>query len=159
MLLEQIRTAMKDPALRPVSDFVEFLEIAVVANDLIDVEIEGVDKDGDPYTYRSRDFKQVEELTNRFLATHPKSVKREAATLLNARAVFMLSRPVFYKNWQSWPQSDRWEGGYPYVFHQREPFQAERVLTALNGYLRPYGQGRYFPELRELSGRCRGADA
>jgi hypothetical protein len=59
-----------------------------------------------------------------------------------------LSRPVFYKNWVDWPEANRWDGGFPAVYHQREPFQPDRVLAALNAYLKPYGSGRYFPEMR-----------
>ena len=148
VLREKIAAALKDPAMRPIADFLQFLDAAVVANDLVPIPIEGLDKDGEPYTYSSRDYKLLEDLTARFLAAHPTSPKQEAAALLHARAVFLLSRPVFYKNWAAWPEADRWDGEFPALFHQREPFQPERVLAALNGYLKPYGSGRYFPEVR-----------
>lgn len=148
VLRTQIAAARRDPANAPVADFLEFLDVAVVANHLIDVPVEGVDKDGEPFTYRSRDYKLVEQLTTKFLAVHPRSPKREATLLLRARAVYMLSRPVFYKKWADWPEADRWEGAFPPRFHQREKFEAKRVLGALNDYLQPFGKGRYFSELR-----------
>ena len=147
-LREQIKIARADNAMKPIADFLDFLDLAVVAVHLINVPIEGVDKDGEPYTYRSRDYRQLEELTRRFLTTYPASPKREAALLLHARSVFLLSRPVFYKQWADWPESDRWEGSFPARYHEREKFESARVLEALNEYLRAYPKGRYFPEIR-----------
>ena len=134
--------------MRPCADYLDFLDLAVVANHLIDVPVEGSDKGGEPVTYRSRDYQLLEQLSGQFLARHPRSRKREAATLLNARAVYMLSKPVFQKQWTAWPAVNRWEGGFPELFHQREPFNPKRVLGALNAYLEKYGKGTYFADVR-----------
>jgi hypothetical protein len=66
VLREKIAAALKDPAMRPIADFLQFLDAAVVANDLVPIPIEGLDKDGEPYTYSSRDYKLLEDLTARF---------------------------------------------------------------------------------------------
>ena len=147
-LLAEIESAQKESVMAPVTDFLDFLKIAVTVNHLIDVPVEGTDKDGAPYAYRSRDWPKVERITIEFLKKNPKSAKREAATMLRARAIYMESKPIHYPRWTDWPQSDRWEGSPAPLFHQREPFDSKRVLAALNDYFKPYGGGQYFADLR-----------
>jgi hypothetical protein len=148
LLLDQIQRAQNDSSMAPVADFLDFLKAAVTVNHLIDVPIEGINKDGEPYTYRARDWPKIEQMMDAFLKRYPKSVKREAASMLRARAIYMSSKPVFYPMWTAWPQADRWEGRLPPLFHQREPFNSKRVLAGLNDYFKPYGSGRYFADLR-----------
>ncbi len=155
-LASQIKAALADPASKPVADYFEFLRLAVIANHITSVdlnpnakkpaEIEDIDKDID--TYRTRDYPLLEKETRAFLDKYPHSKKREAATLLYARAVFRASEDIRLRKLVSWPQGARWEGGYEFRHTQQEPFDAKRVLAALDAYEHAYPNGRYAPDIR-----------
>ena len=150
-----IRTALADPAVRSVADYFEFLNLALVANHFIFVKLNGKDKGGDADTYRTHDYPQLAKLAEAFLEKHPQSKKREAAMLLHARAVFQSSQEVAARKYVTWPQAGRWEGGIETSVTSQEPFEAKRVLAALDGYDRAFPHGRYAADIRD----CRAAVA
>jgi outer membrane protein assembly factor BamD (BamD/ComL family) len=147
----RIARALKDPKMKPVRDYLEFLDAAVVANHRISVETEEKDK-GEPFTYNSRDYPALERMMRAFLKCYPNSKKREAARLLLARAVFR----------QSWPWIERLgipstTGGfgiYPQEFttkyYQREPFDPKRVVAELDAYDKEFPNGRYAADIRSM---------
>jgi outer membrane protein assembly factor BamD (BamD/ComL family) len=146
-LRKQIAAALADPKMQPITDYLEFLDLAVVANHLIDVNVPGRKSDNQPFTYRSRDYALVESMAASFLVRYPKSAKREAATLLHARAIFMLSYPRRFKEFPSWPEAGRWGGSIRYWRVQREAFDLARVSAALDSYDQDFPNGRYAAEI------------
>ena len=50
----------------------------------------------------------------------------------------------------TWPQGARWEGGYELSVSSQEPFDAKRVLAALEAYDRAFPHGRYAADIREM---------
>jgi hypothetical protein len=147
-LRRQIAAAVSDPRMRPILDYLEFLDLAVVANHLIDAEVAGRKVDNHPFTYRFRDYALIEKMAASFLARYPTSAKREAATLLHARAIYMLSYQRRFKEFPVWPESGRWEGSIRYWRAQREVFDPGRVLGALDSYEHDFPNGRYAAEIR-----------
>ena len=150
-----IKAALADPEVKPVADYFEFLNLAVVANHFIFVKLKSKDKDGEADTYRTHDYPQLARLSAAFLEKHPQSKKREAAMLLHARAIFQSSKEVVMKKFVTWPQGARWEGGYEVSVSSQEPFDAKRVLAALDAYDRAFPRGRYAADIRD----CRAAVA
>lgn len=147
-LRKQIAAALSNSKMEAVTGYLEFLDLAVVANHLVDVEVAGRQTDGHPFTYRSRDYALVERMAEAFLNRHPRSAKREAASLLLARAIFMRSNPRRFKEFPSWPEAGRWGGSIRYWTDQREAFNPARVLAALDSYDHEYPSGRYAAEIR-----------
>ena len=147
----RIAKALKDPKMKPVSDYLEFLDAAVIANHRIFIETGEKDK-GEPFTYDSRDYPGLEQMKRAFLKHYPKSKKCEAVRLLLARAVFR----------QSWPWIERLgvlstAGGfgiYPQEFstkfYQREPFKPKRVLAELDAYDKDFPNGRYAEDILSM---------
>ena len=150
-----LKTALADPAVKPVADYFEFLNLAVVANHFIFVKLNGKDKGGGADTYRTHDYPRLAKLAAAFLEKHPQSKKREAALLLHARAVFQSSKEVAARKVVTWPQAGRWEGGIETSVTSQEPFDAPRVLAALDAYDRAFPRGRYAADIRD----CRAAVA
>jgi len=150
-LQEEIQTALADAQTKPAADYFEFLDLAVIANHFTFVTInkkkeEDAEKDDD--TYRTRDYPLLARKSQAFLAKYPKSRKREAALLLNARAVFKASEEVHLRKLLTWPQAPRWEGGYFSTVTAQEPFEAKRVRAALDAYDAAFPKGRYAADIR-----------
>lgn len=150
-LAAAIKRALADPAVKPVTDYFEFLNLAIVANHFIFVKLDSKDKGGkdEADTYRTHDYPRLAKLAAAFLDKHPQSKKREAAMLLHARAVFQSSKEVVMKKYVTWPQGARWEGGYELSSTSQEPFDAKRVLAALDAYDRAFPHGRYAADIRD----------
>jgi outer membrane protein assembly factor BamD (BamD/ComL family) len=146
-LRKQIAAALADPKMRPIADYLEFLDLAVVANHLVDVNVPGRKSDNQPFTYRFRDYALVERMAASFPLRYPKSAKREAATLLHARAIFMQSYPRRFKEFPPWPEAGRWGGSIRYWRVQREVFDPARVAAALDAYDQDFPNGRYAAEI------------
>jgi len=141
---DRIAAAISDPIMKPVADYLEFLDAAVVANTQINVprQKQAGDKDDDD-TYGSRDYPALEKMLRAFLEKYPHSHKREAARLLLARAVYR----------QSWPRIETVETGNgdisTYV-EEREPLNPKRLLAELDAYDSEFPNGRYSPEIRDM---------
>lgn len=155
VLQKDIRNALADPATKPVADYFEFLDLAVIANHFIFVELkekekdknqEGLEKDED--TYRSRDYPLLAKQTEAFLKKYPHSKKREAALLLQARAVFRGSEQISLQKIVNWPRASRWEGGNEPTLTQQVPFEPKTVLAALDAYDREFPGGQYAADIR-----------
>lgn len=142
-LQEDIARALNDPKTKPVADYFEFLNLAVIANHLVNITMSGTDKGGEPITYRSRDYVAMEKAARDFLDKYPKSRKREAAMLLLARATYHASRIVTFPIDTTWPMAASWENGSTPVTTQQEPFDPKRVLGPLDQYDRSFPRGRY----------------
>lgn len=152
-LQKDIQAALADPATKPVADYFEFLNLAVIANHFTFVKLndkdknqEGLEKEED--TYRSRDYPQLVKATQAFLEKYPKSKKREAALLLYARAIYRASEEISLGKTVTWPRAARWEGGYEPTLTQQEPFDAKRVLAAFDAYDKAFPNGRYAADIR-----------
>ncbi len=162
-LQKDIQTALADPEAKPVADYFEFLDLAVIANQFTFVKLNPKAKEGDPDiltkgdgdTYRTRDYPLLAKKTEAFLKKYPRSKKREAALLLHARAVYRSSEEMTLRNYMPWPQGTRWEGGYVSTVSAQEPFDAKRVRAALDAYDRAFPEGRYAADIRD----CRAAVA
>ena len=154
ILRKEIENALADARTKPVSDYFEFLELAVIANHFVFVETapkgrkEEPDEKGDADTYRTHDYPLLAKAAHAYLEKYPKSKKREAALLLHARAVYRSSEEIALRKLVTWPQADRWEGGYVTAFTQREPFDAKRVLATLDEYDHAFPKGRYAADIR-----------
>jgi len=138
--------------MKAVADFLGYLRCAVVANHIEDMPFPGVDKDGENYTYRSRNFAKLAELTAEFLAKHPKSAKREAALFLHAKALHYGMKPQVFDPGASWPEAPRWEGGPAPETTEQIPFNAGRLKSALDRYDKEFPKGRYASEIRSFRG-------
>jgi TolA-binding protein len=153
-LLKTIQEALADPSVKPVADYFDFLRLAVVANHFVFEDIkqqppkEVTEDQKDADTFRTRDYPTMEKEAKAFLEKYPHSKKREAATLLYARAVYRNSEQVALPKIVTWPQAPRWEGGNQPAYTQREPFDPKKVLAALDAYDREFPQGRYAPDIR-----------
>jgi outer membrane protein assembly factor BamD (BamD/ComL family) len=150
ILQDEIKTALAAAETKPVADYYEFLNLAVVANHFIFVTLKSKDKNGDADTYRTRDYPLLAKMTKAFLAKYPKSKKREAALLLHARAVYEASKDVVMRKPVSWPQGARWEGGIEISVSRQEPLEPNRVAAALDEYDREFPHGRYAAEIRDF---------
>jgi len=147
-LQNDIKTALADPKVKPVADYFEFLNLAVIANHFTWVKLNDKDKNGDPDTYRSHDYLLLAKETRAFLERRPKSRKREAALLMEARAIYRASEDIALRNLVTWPQAARWEGGYAVVYTRQEPFDAKRVIAAFDAYDHAFPKGRYAADIR-----------
>lgn len=162
-LQTDIKTALADATTKPVADYFEFLNLAVIANHFVFVDLKPKDKkkeaearDGgvkeddakDTDTYRTRDYPLLAKEAQAFLAKYPKSKKREAAMLLHARATYRSSEEIDLPKLVTWPQAARWEGGYEDTYTQQEPFEAKHVLATFDAYDHAYPHGRYFADIR-----------
>ena len=147
-LQEEIKSELADPKNKPVADYYEFLNLAVIANHFVFVKLDWKDKNGDPDTYRSRDYPALAKGARAFLEKYPRSKKREAAMLLEARAMYRASEDIALRKPVTWPQAARWEGGYEITYTQQEPFDAKRVIGALDEYDRAFPKGRYSADIR-----------
>ncbi|HEY0256456.1 MAG TPA: hypothetical protein VGC39_03355 [Candidatus Methylacidiphilales bacterium] len=83
----------QQPTADKIQDFIDFLDLARTAHAEVDVPVKDLDKDGQPLTFSSRDYQGLLTKSTAFLEKYPKSVKREAARLLQIRALVWLSRP------------------------------------------------------------------
>jgi hypothetical protein len=154
ILRKEIKEALADPKTKPVADYFEFLNLAVIANHFVFVEIDPKEKKGeanakdDEDTYRTRDYPQLVKAVQVFLEKYPQSNKREAALLLHARAVYRNSEEITLRKFVTWPQAARWEGGYESRHTQREPFDAKRVMATFDAYDSAFPRGRYAADVR-----------
>jgi TolA-binding protein len=154
LLLNEIKKALADPATKPVADYFDFLKLAIIANHFTFVNVKEKPENNTGFdgkeedTYRTRDYPRLAKETKAFLEKYPQSKKREAATLLHARAVYRSSEQIELTRYVSWPQGARWEGASDPTLTQREPFDAKRVLAAFDAYDNAFSQGRYAADIR-----------
>jgi hypothetical protein len=157
-VLTHIRAAYQEPDLAPFKDYLDFLAMAVVANEKINVPASGetMDKDGvaaaQPVTYVSRDYPKIAELAGNFLRDYPHSRKRAAARLLYARALYAASRPHLRRKSATWPECPHFGGGWIVVTDRQAPFDPRKVGAALNASDREFPHGLYAPDIRNLRG-------
>jgi outer membrane protein assembly factor BamD (BamD/ComL family) len=149
-LLADLKEALGDRRMKAASDFLSYLRCAVVANHFEDIRFPEADKSGEKYTYRSRNFVRLAEMTADFLQKHPKSIKREAALFLHAKALHYGMRPVVFDPGASWPTAPRWEGGSAPITTEQIPLNAARLQAALDRVEREFPRGRYTAEIRDF---------
>ncbi len=157
VLQKGIASALADPQTKPVADYFEFLNLAVIANHFVFRKETNVPKSEEAEileqknenTYRTHDYPLLAAKARAFLSKYPKSRKREAALLLEARAVFRASeqKPVLVP--ATWPQLPAWDGGFLTTLIAQEPFDAKRVRAALDAYDREFPKGRYTADIRD----------
>jgi TolA-binding protein len=150
----EIDAALKNPAMQPVADYLEFSRIGLKAGDRTSIETDIVDPKGDnaKATYTSRDHAGMEKMTRDFLKKYPRSHKREAALFVIARSVQALSRPYVCDVGIPAPGSLPGDDVFDVTrkSYQREAFDPKRVLGALDDYDREFPNGRYAAEIRNL---------
>jgi TolA-binding protein len=150
----EIEEAQRDPANKPIADYLEMSLLALTAGARVEVEtdIPSAKEPDSHATYMSRDHAGMEKMARDFLAKYPKSKKREAAMFVLARSVHALSRP--YETLVGVPLAgtDPKDGlmEIQRKSYQREPFDPKRVLGALDDYDRAFPKGRYAAEVRNL---------
>jgi hypothetical protein len=150
----EIEEAQRDPANKPIADYLEMCLLALTAGDRIEVETDIPDaKETEGHAlYYSRDYAGMEKMARDFLAKYPKSKKREAAMFVRARSVQALSRPYFMFASVPLIGIDPKTGltELQQKSYQHEPFDPKRVLGALDDYDREFPKGRYTAEVRNL---------
>ena len=149
-LHEEIAKALADPVMQKVTDYLAYLDCAVVANHISDMVFPGVDKDGEKLTYRSRDYAELEKVTRAFLEKYPRSRKREAALLLHAKALSLGMKTRTFDRGASWPAAPRWDGGSDAVTTEQIPFDAKRLKDSLDQSDKEFPRGRYWKEIRDF---------
>lgn len=152
-IVAEIDAALKDPAMQPVADYLEFSLIGLKAGDRIKVETEIADEKNEDgkAAYTSRDHAGMEKMARDFLQKYPKSRKREAALFVIARSVQALSRPYLCDVGEPRPGSEGADDLEVVLkSHQREAFDPKRVLGALDEYDREFPHGRYAADVRNL---------
>jgi hypothetical protein len=90
-------------------------------------------------------------MTRDFLAKYPHSKKREAAMFVLARAIYSLSAP--YILCMTAPAAATDPHGLTTTVqksYQAEPFDANRVMLALDHYDREFPNGRYAADVRDM---------
>ena len=148
LVRKRIQKAASESKMAPVHDYLDFLDIAVVANHRVSVPTEEMSK-GEAFAFYSRDYPELEKLTRAFLKNHPESKKREAAQLLLARAVFRQSWPSFDYVEEKHAEAKPVIPGEPKSY-QREKLKPERVMNELNAYDGKYPNGRYAADIRAM---------
>ncbi len=156
-VLAHIQEAAVLPALAAFPDYLDFLVLAVKANDEIDVPIPGEteeDSDGTkhPRTRRDRDYPAIAKLAGEFLVKYPHSRKRDAALLLSARALYAASRPLLLKEFAAWPESHHFASGSIVKVLPQPAFNPGEILAALDASDREFPGGRYAGDIRNLRG-------
>ena len=160
-VLGHIREAYRAPEMVPFKDYLDFLAMAVMANAKFEVPIPGETQDAkegdepgkrEPVTYTSRDYPKLAILAEAFLKDYPHSRKREAARLLQARALYAASRPHPLTKFAIWPRSPHFESGTVIFTHRQAPFEPQKIGAVLNAYDREFPHGRYAGDIRNLRG-------
>ena len=150
----EIEEAQRDPANKPIVDYLEMCVIGLKGGARVEVKTDIPDaKETDGKAlYLSRDYSGMEKMARDFLAKYPKSKKREAALFVLARSVQALSRPyfVFVGTPVAGVEPKDALTEIQQKSYQREPFDAKRVLAALDDYDREFPKGRYAAEVRNL---------
>lgn len=144
----RIARAVADSKMKPVRDYLDFLDAAVVANARVSTHT-GEKAKGEDFDFPAPDYAKLEKMLCTFLDRYPKSRKREAAQLLLARAVFRRSWPRYYrvdhpKRWTSQRAAEAFKN------LQQEPFDPKRVHAALEAYDSAYPKGRYAADIRSM---------
>jgi hypothetical protein len=161
-VLERIEEELKDPAMKPVDDYLECARIGMIAAEQTQVETSESDyKSGDTggdnntdaghYSYPSRDFAKMEKLCREFLKKYPASRKREAVAFVLARSVVSLSKPHIAWIGKPLPGTNPGDGSFmtaKKVF-RTEPFSAKRILEVLDAYDHDFPKGRYSADIRD----------
>jgi TolA-binding protein len=150
----EIEEAQRDPANKPIADYLEMCLLALIAGDRIEVKTDIPDaKETDGHAvYMSRDYASMEKMARDFLAKYPQSKKREAAMFVLARSVQALSRPYITMASVPLPSvgAKAELSEFQQKSYQREPLDPKRVLGALDDYDRTFPNGRYAAEVRNL---------
>jgi hypothetical protein len=126
-----------------IQDFIDFLDLAQTAYELIDVPVADLDKDGQPITISSRNYHDLLPKATAFLQKYPQSPKREAARLLQIRALVRMSRPKEVPWTIDWPAANQWDDQYAPRFLTLAPFDQTQVDAAFQAYEDEFPRGQY----------------
>ncbi len=159
---DKIDKALKDPAMKPIADYLECARIGMVAAEQTQAKTDETDykadsEEGDSnggpghYTYQSRDFAKMEKLCREFLKKYPASRKREAVAFVLARSVVSLSKPHITYVGKPAPGTNIKDANFEEVKKvlRAEPFSAKRVNEALDVYDHEFPKGRYSADIRD----------
>jgi hypothetical protein len=155
---QTIRALLDDPALKPVQEYVDFIEAAGgnLQSDHVDQPVTA-DNPTTPFALQTQTYQNLEQSMRTFLAKYPKSRKREAARLTLARAVHWLSIPsnAMWNPKDDEPDPAKAEAkDFPSILKTswREKFDAKRALEPLDAYDREFPNGRYASDIRDYRG-------
>jgi outer membrane protein assembly factor BamD (BamD/ComL family) len=140
-----------DPALKPVADYVDFIEDIRVSKDFSPA---GYSDENGPVTKATTSYPKLEKYMREFLAKYPHSRKREAAMMVLARAVHWLTTPVLVATEsgdQDSPDTSKDSAVYqiPPTMQAQEKFDARRALQPLNAYDHAFPKGQYAADIRD----------
>ena len=127
----------------PVADFIDFLDLAGMAHDQVVMPTKDLDKDGSGVGYWAPNYPELIAGTTEFLAKHPKSPKREAARLLQLRALIRAARPKEVEWEVNWPVANRWDSEYSPRFFTQLPFDKEKIDAAFKAYAEEFPKPLY----------------
>jgi TolA-binding protein len=133
----------RQPGTEKIQDFIDFLDLARTAGQLIDVPVKDLEKDGQPMTISCRNYQALLPQATAFLEKYPKSPKREAARLLQIRAIVRSSRPKEVPWSIDWPAANQWDDEYAPRFLTLAPFDEKQVNDAFGAYVAEFPHGQY----------------
>lgn len=140
----------QNPAAQSIADFVHFVGLVDLANMQVQRTLPSIDKDGQPYTYTTRDFAKLAEESDAFLKKHPKSPKREAAMVQRLRGIVYTARPRFLNAFVDWPAAHSWAGESLPRPVSDGPFDQAAFTRALHEYDAEFPQGAYIASMTAL---------
>ncbi len=129
--------------LEPVRDFVDFLEIAGIAHDQIVMPTKDLEKDGSGVGYYAPNYAELLAATTEYLSKYPKSPKREAARVLQIRALVRSARPKEVPWSVSWPAANQWDSQSAPRFFTQLPFEKEKIDAAFKAYAEEFPKPNY----------------
>jgi hypothetical protein len=144
---------MASPALKPVADYVAFLQAVHIGHDA-PPDANSVEE---LLTARARKYRTLEQQMRAFLGAWPHSRKREAAALVLARAMHWLTTP-YLETWSAKeeapdPQNPGQTDDTPALTTSwREKFSYRRAVEPLDAYEREFPHGRYAADIRNYRG-------
>ena len=141
----------QEPGASVIADFIDFIGLIDTANQRVDRTIPGLDKDGQPVTYSTRDFPKLAHDADAFLQKYPASPKREAAMVQRLRGIVYAARPRLLSQYIDWPAANPWNGVDLPKPVSEEPLDQAAYAKALAQYHAEFPQGEYASSVTALS--------
>lgn len=139
-LSDLLAKARANPALASIQDFVDYTEIYVIQSSR---------GNGQDLTYP--DYPEVEKACREFLAKYPKSLKRQAASLVLIRSLFRQLPDRFGHEGPGARHEHSVDDSRP-VVELSEPFKSAALEKAMAAYEKEFPKPRYAAEMRNYRG-------
>ena len=155
VLRKEIKEALADPKTKPVADYFEFLNLAVIANHFVFVEIDHQGEEGRMRTPRTTKTPTA-PATIRSSRKRIAGLSRKISAEQKARGGAAAARPGRLSQFGGNRAAEicyvaaGGALGRRFREHatQREPFDAKRVLATFDAYDRAFPEGRYAADIR-----------